>query len=222
LIALRARLHSPRTTPAPFPARVTREIMGDHRTDEDLLFAHRDGDRHALAELIDRYRGPVMTYLVRTLRDRPLAEEVFIDTFLALHRAADTYQPQGAFRAYVFRIARNRAISALRRVHERISRRSLSLSPEPDEVRPRFQLIQGGAGPEQLTGTRQQLDRLDEAIAALPENRRSALLLVHVEGLSYPEAAEALDVPLGTVKTWIHQARKTLRQELGDRFVEWG
>lgn len=199
-----------------------REVMGDERTDEELLFAHRDGDRFALGELLERYRGPVMTYLVRTLRDRALAEEVFIDTFVALHRSAEKYKPQGAFRAYVFRIARNRAISALRRVHERIMRQSVSLSPEPEETRSRFQLIQGGAGPERLTAARQQLDKLEIAVAALPENRRSALLLVHVEGLSYPEAAAALDVPLGTVKTWIHQARKTLRVELGERFVEGG
>lgn len=196
--------------------------MGDERTDEALLFAHRDGDRLALGELLERYRGPVMNYLVRTLRDRALAEEVFIDTFVALHRSAEKYKPQGAFRSYVFRIARNRAISALRRVHERIMRQSISLSPEPEETRPRFQLIQGGAGPERLTAARQQLDRLDSAVQALPENRRSALLLVHVEGMSYPEAAEVLDVPLGTVKTWIHQARKTLRVELGERFVEGG
>ncbi|MCO4774004.1 MAG: RNA polymerase sigma factor [Deltaproteobacteria bacterium] len=199
-----------------------REFMGDARTDEELLFAHRDGDRQALGELLERYRGPVMTYLVRTLRDRALAEEVFMDTFVALHRSCHTYSPQNAFRAYVFRIARNRAISALRRVHERVMRQSVSLSPEPDDSRPRLQLIQGGAGPERLTAAREQLDRLEAAVQALPENRRSALLLVHVEGLSYPEAAEALDVPLGTVKTWIHQARKTLRAELGARFVERG
>lgn len=199
------------------------EPMPDLRTDEQLLIAHRDGDRGALGELLERYRGPVMTYLVRTVRDRPLAEEVFLDTFLALHKAAADYTEQGAFRAWVFRIARNRAVSALRKVHERIMRQSVSLSPDPEDgSRPRLQLIQGGAGPERLTAAREQLDQLDVAVAALPENRRSALLLFHVEGLSYPEVAEALDVPLGTVKTWIHQARKSLRVALGERFVEHG
>ena len=225
MIALTKSRHSPSTRAPILKVRRVqeyRETMGEPRTDEELLFAHRDGDRLALGELLERYRGPVMTYLVRTLRDRALAEEVFIDTFVALHRSCHTYNPQNAFRAYVFRIARNRAISALRRVHERVMRQSVSLSPEPDDSRPRLQLIQGGAGPERLTAAREQLDRLEAAIDALPENRRSALLLVHVEGLSYPEAASALDVPLGTVKTWIHQARKTLRAELGDRFVERG
>lgn len=200
-----------------------REPMPDLRTDEQLLIAHRDGDGGALAELLERYRGPVMSYLVRTVRDRALAEEVFIDTFLALHKAAANYTEQGAFRAWVFRIARNRAVSALRKVHERIMRQSVSLSPQPDDDgRPRLQLLQGGAGPERITAAREQLDRLEEAIAALPENRRTALLLYHVEGLSYPEVAESLDVPLGTVKTWIHQARKGLRASLGERFVEQG
>lgn len=226
MIALRSTQHSVICARVPGPPDRTmqesREPMPNTLSDEELLFAHRDGDPTALAELIDRYRGPVMTYLVRTLRDRALAEEVFIDTFVALHKSASDYTPQNAFRAYVFRIARNRAISALRRVHERIMRQSVSLSPEPDDARPRFQLIQGGAGPERLTAARQQIDQLEEAIAALPENRRTALLLVHVEGLSYPQAAEAMDVPLGTVKTWIHQARKTLKAELGERFVERG
>lgn len=199
------------------------EPMPDLRTDEQLLIAHRDGDGTALRELLERYRGPVMTYLVRTVRDRALAEEVFVDTFFALHKAASKYNEQGAFRAWVFRIARNRAVSALRKVHERVMRQSVSLSPDPDnDDRPRLQLLQGGAGPERLTAAREQLDRLEEAIAALPENRRSALLLFHVEGLSYPEVAETLQVPLGTVKTWIHQARKGLRASLGERFVEQG
>ena len=197
--------------------------MPDARSDEQLLIAHRDGDGGALGELLERYRGPVMTYLVRTVRDRALAEEVFLDTFLALHRAAAKYTEQGAFRAWVFRIARNRAVSALRKVHERIMRQSISLSPDPDDNgRPRLQLLQGGAGPERLAAAREQLDLLEVAIAALPENRRSALLLFHVEGLSYPEVAASMDVPLGTVKTWIHQARKGLRATLGERFVEQG
>ncbi len=225
MIALRSSQHSAYARVPGAPDRnlqESREPMPTTLSDEELLFAHRDGDPTALAELIDRYRGPVMTYLVRTLRDRALAEEVFIDTFVALHKSAADYTPQNAFRAYVFRIARNRAISALRRVHERIMRQSVSLSPEPDDSRPRFQLIQGGAGPERLTAARQQIDQLEDAIAALPENRRTALLLVHVEGLSYPQAAEAMDVPLGTVKTWIHQARKSLKAVLGERFVERG
>lgn len=196
--------------------------MGDTRTDEQLFFAHRDGDRFAMGELIDRYRAPVVNYLVRTVRNHELAEEVFIDTMVALHKSARTYSAQGAFRAYVFRIARNRAISAMRRVHERVMRQSVSLSHDPDSGRPKLQIIQGGAGPERVTAARQQLDTLEAAIAELPENRRSALLLVHVEGMSYPEAAEVMNVPLGTIKTWIHQARKTLKAELGDRFVERG
>jgi RNA polymerase sigma-70 factor, ECF subfamily len=227
MIGLARREHSSRADNLPAaPERLLQDVqehMPDLRTDEQLLIAHRDGDGKALAELLERYRGPVMTYLVRTVRDRALAEEVFLDTFLALHKAAAKYTEQGAFRAWVFRIARNRAVSALRKVHERIMRQSVSLSPDPEEgPRPRLQLIQGGAGPERLTAAREQLDQLDVAIAALPENRRSALLLYHVEGLSYPEVAESLDVPLGTVKTWIHQARKTLRVSLGERFVEQG
>lgn len=227
MIGLARREHTSRAPTLPVESERmlhdVRELMADLRTDEELLIAHRDGDGAALAELIERYRGPVMTYLVRTVRDRPLAEEVFLDTFLALHKAAAGYSEQGAFRAWVFRIARNRAVSALRKVHERIMRQSVSLSPDPEEgLRPRLQLIQGGAGPERLTAAREQLDQLDTAIAALPENRRSALLLFHVEGLSYPEVADALGVPLGTVKTWIHQARKTLRASLGERFVEQG
>ena len=208
------------TSPA---ARAPELFMIDHRSDAELLTAHRLGDATALRELMERYRVPVTTFLVRTVRDRALADEVFVDTFMALHRAAGDYDDQGAFRAWVFRIARNRAISALRRVHERTMRSATRLDEDPEVTgRPRLQLVHGGAGPERSFAAKEQLDRLEGAIGRLPENRRSALLLFHVEGLSYPEVAEVLDVPLGTVKTWIFQARKQLRAELGDQYVEEG
>jgi len=195
----------------------------ESHSDEELFFLHRDGDPGAMAELLERYRRPVMTYLVRTVSDRGLAEEVFVDTFLALHQASAAYQAQGAFRSFVFRIARNRAVSALRRTPERIKRLSSSIEAVPDDDRrPRLQLVHGGVGPERSTGARRQLRAVEEALNALPERHRTALLLFNVEGVPYPEIAQILDVPLGTVKTWIHQARKGLKKQLGDAFSDVG
>lgn len=187
-------------------------------SDEELFLAHRDGAPRALAVLLERYRRPVMSFLVRTVQDRGLAEEVFVDTFLALHRASGSYREQDAFRSFVFRIARNRAISALRRASERVGRRGVSIdAPTSDEdARPRLQLVHGGAGPEREVAARRGLDRVEAALASLPERHRTALLLFHVEGMPYPEIAEVLGVPLGTVKTWIFQARQGLKRALGD------
>jgi RNA polymerase sigma-70 factor (ECF subfamily) len=195
----------------------------ESHSDEELFFLHRDGDPKALAELLERYRRPVMTYLVRTVGDRALAEEAFVDTFLALHQASHAYQAQGAFRSFVFRIARNRAVSALRRTAERIHRLSSSIeAAAEDERRPRLQLVHGGVGPERTASARRRLRAVEDALATLPERHRTALLLYNVEGIPYPEIAQILDVPLGTVKTWIHQARKGLKKQLGDAFSDVG
>jgi RNA polymerase sigma-70 factor (ECF subfamily) len=193
-------------------------------TDEELFLQHRDGDPRALAMLLERYRRPLTSFLVRTVHDRALAEEVFVDTFLALHKASDRYEPQGAFRSFVFRIARNRAVSALRRAAERVGRAGLSIDAPigVDDPRPRLQLVHGGAGPERHTSAKRRLEQVEAALNRLPERHRSALLLYNVEGIPYPEISEILGVPLGTVKTWIHQARKGLRKELGEEFAEVG
>lgn len=178
-------------------------------TDEQLLRRHVAGDGGALAELIDRHRVPLMTFLRRTVPDEQVAEEVFIDTWLAIHRAAAKWRPEAQFRTFLFQVGRNRAVSALRRKGE-AGRRASVLYTSGRHLR----LVPGGADPERAAGARERVRRTEEAVATLSEPRRTALLLHAVEGLSYPEIAEVMSCPLGTVKTHIFQARKALREQL--------
>lgn len=181
--------------------------------DEQLLVRHREGDATALPQLIERHRRSLMTFLRRTVQNPELAEEVFVDTFYAVHRAADRWTPDASFRTFLFRIGRNRAVSALRKAAEKTSRLG---TPIEVEGRPRLTLVDGGAGPERRASAREQLRRTEAALADLAEPRRTALLLHHVDGLSYPEIAQVMEVPLGTVKTHIFQARRHLKRALAD------
>ncbi len=183
--------------------------MNPALTDEVLVRRHCEGDGLALPALMERHRGSLMTFLRRTVPDEQLAEEVFVDTWLAIHRAAPQWRPEAKFRTFLFRVARNRAVSALRTRGE-AGRRKAVLYTSGRHLR----LVPGGADPERSASARQALTRLEIAIAALPEPRRCALLLHHVEGLSYPEIADVMECPLGTVKTHLHQARKTLKELL--------
>ena len=181
--------------------------------DEQLLLRHREGDTTALPQLIERHRRGLMTFLRRTVQDPELAEEVFVDTFYAVHKAADRWTPDASFRTFLFRIGRNRAVSALRRAAEKTSRLG---TPLHVDGRPRLTLVDGGADPERRAAARERLRQTDAALADLAEPRRTALLLHHVEGLSYPEIAQVMEIPLGTVKTHIFQARRHLKRTLAD------
>lgn len=179
-------------------------------TDEALLRRHSTGDSLALSALMERHRGALMNYLRRTTGSPELAEEVFVDTWFAVHKAAASWVPEAKFSTFLFRIGRNRAVSALRGKGEAGRRKSVMYTSGRH-----LRLVPGNGDPEHKASARERLGNLEAAIAQLSEPRRTALLLHHIEGLSYPEIADVMGCPLGTVKPHIFQARKELRETLG-------
>ena len=189
--------------------------MSDQKlSDHELIEATKGGDEAAFGEIMNRYRNPLTNYLYRFLNDYEEAVDLAQETFVRVYFAIDRYHTQFAFSTYIYRIATNLAISEIRR---RKRRRLLSLTG----------LFQSGDDSEiefQPPDTRiladeelieEERDRtIARAIAALPEKYRVPVILRDIEGKSYDEVAEIMELGLGTTKSRISRGRGLLREKL--------
>ncbi len=195
--------------------------MADHhdlagRTDQEVVLLARDGREAAYRELVRRYERPIFSLLFRMVRDRELAEDLAQETFVKALNAIDSYRPEFKFSSWIFKIANNAAIDHLRR--RELDTLSLEGSPHaetPEAVQATaLQLGDRGENPLDIVEAKELGAAIEEAIGRLRPEYRSCILLRHVEGLAYEEIAQTLDLPLGTVKTYIHRARNELRETL--------
>ncbi|HEX7117154.1 MAG TPA: sigma-70 family RNA polymerase sigma factor [Longimicrobiales bacterium] len=185
-------------------------------TDQEVVAHARDGREKAYRELIGRYERPVISIIYRLVRDRELAEDLAQDTFIKVLNALDRYDPKQKFSSWIFRIAHNTAIDRLRK--REVDTLSLDGSPHaqtPDAIEAtRIVAVSADESPEDFTASREIGQEIEKAIARLRPEYRTAIILWHVEGRPYDEIAEIMEIPLGTVKTFIHRARNELRQHL--------
>jgi RNA polymerase sigma-70 factor (ECF subfamily) len=168
---------------------------------------------------VRRYERPLFSLIYRMVRDRALAEDLAQETFIKVLNGIKSYRPEFKFSSWIFKIANNVAIDHLRRK----SLETLSLDGSPIAETPEqmgatsLQLGSKAESPLQEVEARELGSAIEQAIGRLRPEYRACILLRHVEGYAYEEIAETLDLPLGTVKTYIHRARNELRMYLEDR-----
>lgn len=185
-------------------------------SDQEVVALARAGKEVAYRELLHRYERPVFSLVYRMVRDRETAEDLAQETFVKVLNALDTYRPEYRFSSWIFKIANNVAIDQLRRRELD----TLSLDGAPDAVTASeveataLQAMDRGPSPLAELESRELGTAIERAVARLRPDYRACILLRHVEGRAYEEIAEALDLPLGTVKTYIHRARLELREHL--------
>ena len=166
-----------------------------------------------------RYERPLFSLIYRMVRDRALAEDLAQETFIKVLNGIKSYRPEFKFSSWIFKIANNVAIDHLRRK----SLETLSLDGAPSAETPEqisataLQLGAKDESPLQEVEARELGSAIEAAIGRLRPEYRACILLRHVEGYAYEEIAETLDLPLGTVKTYIHRARNELRVYLEAR-----
>ncbi|HMD02693.1 MAG TPA: sigma-70 family RNA polymerase sigma factor [Candidatus Baltobacteraceae bacterium] len=177
------------------------------RQDEALVSAARAGSSEAFDELVDRYRAPVVRLAYRLTRDPDEAKDIAQDAFLRAYRRLGSFHPDRPFARWLFVIARNASLDAIRR------RRRAAALPAGDALPLEL-------GPEEHVLRNDEAVRVHEAMDALPAHYRSVLEMYYVSGLRYREIAEALGIPLGTVKTYLSRAKRRLRGELGAPGIE--
>lgn len=182
-------------------------------TDQEVVLEARQGREAAYRELIRRYERPVFSLIYRMVRNRELAEDLAQETFVKVLNAIESYRPEFKFSSWVFKIANNTAIDHLRR--RELDTLSLDGSPHaatPDSVEATaLQVGDTAESPLEEVEARELGGAIEEGIRQLRPEYRTCILLRHVEGRSYEEIAEIMNLPLGTVKTYIHRARNELR-----------
>jgi RNA polymerase sigma-70 factor (ECF subfamily) len=206
------------------PPRFSETIPTEEWSDEDLLLEYRSyGDREAFEELVHRYETELYHYLRHYLGDADLAEDAFQATFLQVHLKCDRFEPGRKVRPWLFTVATNQAIDAQRRNRRH---RMISLDRRPSESRgdesagALVDLVDGGElGPFDRLESVEQGEELRQAVDRLPDPLRKVLLLVYYQSLKYREAAEVLDIPVGTVKSRLHAAIRKLNQALNQTQV---
>jgi RNA polymerase sigma-70 factor (ECF subfamily) len=179
--------------------------------DASLLMMIAQARAEALDTLYERYNRLLFSISLSILGDPALAEEVTLDVFVHVWRRAGTYQPEkGKVSTWLIAITRNRAIDMLRWYGSRPEATSLSPdeAPVPADARRRE--------PEEHLELSLERERVQRAVAELPPDQRKALALAFFKGYTHRQIAEALDQPLGTIKTRIRLAMRSLRERLAE------
>ena len=190
----------------------------EQNPDALLARAAAGGDRPSFARLVDLHRRSVYGLAYRLLRDPEEARDAAQETFVRAWGAISTYDAAQPFGPWILRIARNHTLDLLRR---RVpAGRQVALDADPEEGAPVTELAGDGPAADLLLEQSQTRATLEAAVAALPANYREVIQLFHVEQLSYREIADTLDVPMGTVMTWLHRARGKLRATLTEQGLE--
>jgi RNA polymerase sigma-70 factor (ECF subfamily) len=191
-------------------------IASMENSDKSLLEAHLKGDETAFGELVRRYGSSVLGYLIRMSKNREQAEDLFQETFKRVHEKAHTFRgPQ--FKGWLFRIATNVALDGRRR-SKRLKEISLNQQLENDNPDSEQLGVVAPAddsyNPSEQVSKAEQAEQVRQAIELLPERQRATLVLAYYQQLSYSDVAEVLGCSIGTVKTQMFRALKTLANKL--------
>ena len=183
-------------------------------TDAQLVQRAQTGDRDAFRQLVERYQAKIAGLALGMLRNRDDALDIVQEAFTKAYQGLDRFQGNASFYTWVYRIAMNLCIDQ--------QRRDRRMTPVPLDTpdRPEESVLPPEDGPTPNSPFDHASDvqlrgRLRDAIAELTPEHRAVILLREVEGLSYEEISEALDVPKGTVMSRLHYARRQLQARLG-------
>lgn len=182
--------------------------------ERDLVARCLARDEQAYRELVRRYQRPVLNLAWRITGDAEEAAEVTQETFVRVLRSLGSYDPGRPLRSWLFKIAANLALDSLRRR----KRRPVALEDLTDEEgRPPVEAVDTGPPPDAGLREDWSRERFDALVHELPEHYQAILYLRYREQLGYDEIAEALGIPLGTVKVRLHRAHQILRRKLTAR-----
>ena len=180
-------------------------------SDLELMLRVRAGDAASFETLLRRYRLPLVGFFHRMVRDRALAEDLAQEAFLRIYRARERYQPEARFTTWLYRIATNAALNAIRdRKDEVPEPASEDLDGGP--ALERFVDPKPTAEQKLLEGDRQRLIR--QAVESLPANQRTAVILHKYQEADYRQIAKILSVSESAVKSLLFRAYETLRLRL--------
>jgi RNA polymerase sigma-70 factor (ECF subfamily) len=190
------------------------DVTASH-SDEQLLLRYRElGSRDEFAQLVHRYERELYNYLRRYLGDAEMAQDVFQATFLQVHLKCEQFEEGRRFRPWLYTIATNQAIDAQRRNrrHRMVSLDRAGGSDGDETGTLSDLLVSGEPNPLRELDRQERRRTVRDSVAQLPETLRAVVVLVYYQGMKYREAADVLDIPVGTVKSRLHTAVNKLHE----------
>jgi RNA polymerase sigma-70 factor (ECF subfamily) len=186
-------------------------------SDEQLFQRYTNGDEHGFQLLMERYEPRIQGFLRKRLSDEERVEDLTQDTFLRIHRARESYDPARKFSTWIHTIANNLLKNEFRNRSRRRETAFSELRPEHSTsgapTRP-VEFESGHADPEQETYRSELREAIGTAIERMDEHHRIPFVMREVDDLSYEEIAEAIGIPVGTVKSRLNRARHSFRSLL--------
>lgn len=175
-------------------------------TDEQLVADYRGGNEGAFAELVGRYQRELFVFLQRFVQSSAVAEDLFQETFIQVHRNVHMFDPARRFRPWLFTIAANKARDHLRS-QQRRSSQSLDNAANGPDGGTFVDLLQSDLpGPQETVSREEDIAAVGRALDTIPAMYREILLLSYFQRFAYKQIAEMLGIPLGTVKSRLHAA----------------
>jgi RNA polymerase sigma-70 factor (ECF subfamily) len=172
-------------------------------TPETVIRRVLEGDIESFRFIVEKYESPVVRMIRNIINNKESCEDIAQDVFFTAYRKLASFDPaRSNFSTWLFTIARNKSINALRK------KRALSISELPEKINPRT--------PSDVIVEKELFDRLDKELQALPSKQKRVLVLAEFEKLSYAEIAQIEGARLGTIKSRINRAKKKLRSALKD------
>ncbi len=180
-------------------------------TDLELMLRVRRGDEESFEALLSRHRGPLVNFFARMVRDAALAEDLAQEVFLRVYRSRHRYRPQARFTTWLYRIATNLALNALRDRKDAAPAKP-RVDGDGEEMPAEIPDAQPTADQQMMLSERARLIR--EAVEQLPENQRLAVILHKYQEIDYRQIAKVLGVSESAVKSLLFRAYETLRTRL--------
>lgn len=187
--------------------------MGDREIDQALVERAQAGDKHAFELLVAKYQRKLARLLSRFIRDPAEVEDVAQETFIKAYRALPSFRGDSAFYTWLYRIAINTAKNYLVSQGRRAPT-STEFDAEEAEGFEEADLLRDVDTPEAALLTKEIGETVTAAMEALPEELRTAITLREIDGLSYEEIAQAMNCPIGTVRSRIFRAREAIAEKL--------
>jgi RNA polymerase sigma-70 factor (ECF subfamily) len=187
--------------------------MSNQASDKKLVERVQKGDKGAFDLLVLKYQHKIVNLVMRYVRDPDLALDIAQEAFIKAYRALPRFRGDSAFYTWMYRIAVNTAKNHLAAQRRRPMDVELDLQ-DPEQYDMHAKLKETDT-PEGITLSNELKETVERAIAALPEDLRTAIVLRELEGMSYEEIAETMECPVGTVRSRIFRARDAIGKKVG-------
>ncbi len=189
-------------------------MINQREADALLVERVKQGDQRAFALLVAKYERRVQRLLSRLVRDSAEIEDITQESFIKAYRALPQFRGESAFYTWLYRIAINTAKNYLATKSRRPVTVGEFQGADDGEFFDLGDVVEDNNTPDAVLHSRQVAEAVNAAIEALPEDLKAAITLREIEGLSYEEIAQAMDCPIGTVRSRIFRAREAIAQRL--------